>query len=880
MALIILNELITTFKKNIHDDNVQRYVSCFPGRIKDNLHWSMKETQHLRIISNRILQTKCNYMMDLKDKFPPKWHNIFDLHTHEQKMEWMSYYNLLELAKDNPRCSTMTTWENKPIIGPHQISKMFLNEDNDEMVIEVTCVMKVRGDTERDMVEYESFPILFPYDIKHKPLISNTKGKLLFYSNCNIIGYLGNDLIRSREDKIIDYYNKKTNTWIECAGCEERHIHTRDFGIIHLPPILLKEHNYCNLGVYYGKSVYLYHVLNKEFTTLRTIDFDNHFDVPLKRSRFSDHQLNTIQFHDRIFYVEQQMLYEILWDYTQPFVLLLQQHLPFISNIGSIHDAGKMGIAVKIGDKSQFRFGSDKETLTVSAHKKWIDENNDHLIFFDPNKDTIYRLKKDDMNIKDGVDIVDCMYDYYSNIFVIFTYKFAENYDIIILKNSIINNLEYKQLNECFDVELFQKDKSFDVYKSNNKQAFDIVLANKSEQIGFRSGMSRSKYLWYCKLKARNYWLIAGFGVIKNIYITNEMKCSYYKELENITDIAYYLGAPCWYQETCEENKHIIQTGTIIDFNKCIRSSNCVMIIRSGVKGSVNLNSITWIGIIDLQNNVNLELKQDTYVDSVSTPKSIAYKYYAKNEFKIESNCIICIDPSYWWKRGAPYFTGVKNGIWKWQALTGDCTKQLLAYHIDYENEKEYSNSWQVDEKMFDNTMNKDKDLLPMDNFEEMENKINELVVCLNDINLFNDDIIKVITIYCYDKLTKNWIKHKIIDDWYVHLYGVGVDSGYAGIFDYKLCGDIKYVADPYEDIKHGFEWFQFRERGCMPESNLWREMIQQTLKKRDPCSVHCGVVSSAGYGDGRYACLGKFDQENKQIVSVRIVFITDLNSQ
>lgn len=130
--------------------------------------------------------------------------------------------------------------------------------------------------------------------------------------------------------------------------------------------------------------------------------------------------------------------------------------------------------------------------------------------------------------------------------------------------------------------------------------------------------------------------------------------------------------------------------------------------------------------------------------------------------------------------------------------------------------------------------------------------------------------------------------------------FEVGVDSGQAGIFDYKYyekyhsdCNERSHVDDDWYDkvskltderIKNpDFKEFNWDIPGESIEETVQRYQEYDKSENRWPyidrltgnTIDNSGLVSSSGYGDGGYNCLTADDQYGN-VIAIRVEFITE----
>ena len=100
---------------------------------------------------------------------------------------------------------------------------------------------------------------------------------------------------------------------------------------------------------------------------------------------------------------------------------------------------------------------------------------------------------------------------------------------------------------------------------------------------------------------------------------------------------------------------------------------------------------------------------------------------------------------------------------------------------------------------------------------------------------------------------------------------GISVDAGQAGIYDLNHFRDDSLVP---RDIKWTFE-----DSGPASPDELWYSYCCELTGSRPEGSVlPFGVVTTSGYGDGRYAYSIARDVSNK-IVGVWVLFVDDLGN-
>ena len=88
--------------------------------------------------------------------------------------------------------------------------------------------------------------------------------------------------------------------------------------------------------------------------------------------------------------------------------------------------------------------------------------------------------------------------------------------------------------------------------------------------------------------------------------------------------------------------------------------------------------------------------------------------------------------------------------------------------------------------------------------------------------------------------------------------FEVGVDSGNAGIFDYK------YYCDTHEEDDILDEWYD----------NMHAKLFDNGYSKNWLFFRKHGVITSSGYGDGCYYCYTA-ERDNK-VIAIKIVFIDE----
>lgn len=88
--------------------------------------------------------------------------------------------------------------------------------------------------------------------------------------------------------------------------------------------------------------------------------------------------------------------------------------------------------------------------------------------------------------------------------------------------------------------------------------------------------------------------------------------------------------------------------------------------------------------------------------------------------------------------------------------------------------------------------------------------------------------------------------------------FEVGVDSGNAGIFDYK------YYCDTHEEDDILDEWYD----------NMHAKLFDNECSKNWLFFRKHGVITSSGYGDGCYYCYTA--ERNNKVMAIKIVFIDE----
>lgn len=103
--------------------------------------------------------------------------------------------------------------------------------------------------------------------------------------------------------------------------------------------------------------------------------------------------------------------------------------------------------------------------------------------------------------------------------------------------------------------------------------------------------------------------------------------------------------------------------------------------------------------------------------------------------------------------------------------------------------------------------------------------------------------------------------KYPEIEDWEINMeqpFEVGVDSGNAGIFDYK------YYYDTHEEDDILDEWYD----------DMFAGLFDNEDSKNWLFFRNHGVITSSGYGDGVYHCYTA-EHDNK-VMAIKIIFIDE----
>lgn len=103
--------------------------------------------------------------------------------------------------------------------------------------------------------------------------------------------------------------------------------------------------------------------------------------------------------------------------------------------------------------------------------------------------------------------------------------------------------------------------------------------------------------------------------------------------------------------------------------------------------------------------------------------------------------------------------------------------------------------------------------------------------------------------------------KYPEIEDWEINMeqpFEVGVDSGNAGIFDYK------YYYDTHEEDDILDEWYDDMLAGLFDNEDSKNWLFFRNH----------GVITSSGYGDGVYHCYTA-EHDNK-VMAIKIIFIDE----
>ena len=113
----------------------------------------------------------------------------------------------------------------------------------------------------------------------------------------------------------------------------------------------------------------------------------------------------------------------------------------------------------------------------------------------------------------------------------------------MVIDAIFMNQMQCKNLNECYNKEIFENDKKWQEFKSLQsielaEKAFKKVKNNNSRN-EFMSSDSRAEYSYFAKYSSDNYWMIAGWNCQN---IDNDLKAPFFIHMKSVSQFCDYLG--------------------------------------------------------------------------------------------------------------------------------------------------------------------------------------------------------------------------------------------------------------------------------------------------------------------------------------------------
>eukprot|EP01084_Bolivina_argentea_P291645 501259_1 len=486
-----------------------------------------------------------------------------------------------------------------------------------------------------------------------------------------------------KEIESVQYYDAAKTEWCDCVGIESRIIESwmrcneehmiRTF-IVNIPKNN-ENTNILNQAIFFDNKLYAFNVMTHQFIKVNILNvemFTNKTNelFSLPNTRFDETKIPVQQVchNGRCFMIWKGRLFELKWLYDNEYpTLLTTSHLKWMCSFQRVCSAGPFGIALTMWSRSSL--------------KHWVDEKNDYLIFYEPNKEIVFRLNSQNIQFKEidaqqlNVENISWSNDTQS-ITIHVDRGFTLKPIAFEIYSTVLKNMKSRKCKDCYDEDVYAFNISFSEWKpqfdsdvqidKGTNDDYNVYMAKSMGWYKYKSGfkklksgkkpkrfdnefipISRAEYLYVCHHASSNYKIIAGVNMEQQGHYNQlkHLQSSKYKILNDFAELGNYLGAVIWYQyndtySPDEIGRHIIHTATLIDFQYGFRSSSTINIINGkSVSSSASfeyLDQIAWIGVIDNDNPENQYNKPP-----ISTP-SMRYHVPPQSRSQTSAKCGNC----------------------------------------------------------------------------------------------------------------------------------------------------------------------------------------------------------------------------------------------
>eukprot|EP01084_Bolivina_argentea_P100890 180987_1 len=904
-----------------HNNKVLRLQEEKMNKSEENkdyiLLWHYKYEHHCSatLISNDLVFYRYLNCIIHLDENKTSEHNILDSMTDDIRQKYHEHFGLKDIYNsdygrslkrndeyDMDNLSKFISNIENPTVGPYEIENVYLNASQNEYAMNVKTITQITNES----VNTQLFGVIYEPKTKQdypKLFIDFNKQNTVITSP-GFIGYFGDILLRHHPnyEGSIEYYDKQKNEWCSGGGSSNHGC------IIWKIPKCAKYPNLLEYALCFGSKLYVFDSETMTRHKLKIVEKENENEVKQKGVDWFGNSMRSIYYKGRTFYIYEGCLFELEWYQNKEYTVSRYKHLPFLSCLDCsysgyfFYDNNPFGMIFNLKQEDYIKTAADSE---------WIFDENNYFLFYDPEKQIIYRLHKNDIEFKnvfsdwykDSINIDCIMWCKNTN-----SMQLCVNDHIIAINKRVLSRMEYKPVSECYDEKAATYDASFKEYKTNytdlENHCFMKIESNKSVN-SYRAGHTRAKYLFHCCLQPKCFEIVAGWNMEKQTHfeqLSALQSKDNYKILNNIEEIGDYLGGPIWYQKNDEYiqsdfiDKHLIHTGTIVDFEKQLRSTKkltAVICLDSDPK--LDLKQCKWVGIVDVERNYKKEQNDDYSLDIervYDAPFGMTYdlKYNGLklNYFVVTNGRILCSNPRIAYELlwdGAVEFGNALNGKWFWKMQINDENNygepthwssakpnQLMVYHESVKNDKECTDCWDLEKDIFE----ENKDDIDLENIKKKDKKyaeIKQILDSLSDINniVLHENVIKEICDFCYFIATLNWIQKKVLNGkWNLHRRRVqsSYQAGQVGVFDLDNYWNEKLAPNPFTN-KSGYDWFMFDWQQRRFLKSFWEETLVQSLKAQNACCMPFGCATKCAFMNS--PCLAKLNEDNK-VICIRIV--------
>eukprot|EP01084_Bolivina_argentea_P087589 158188_1 len=784
-------------------------------------------------------------------------HEVFDLYTQKDKLLWSEQFNL---GFDDNKSQYQFI--------PTSLS---VNKSGNEFALDLYIV----GNNQN-----QKYLVLFSNLSENElPKLSDHRKQRVYPMGFAKICYFGDTLMAVDDDFMVDKFrqgfklkNFHTNSgeWVDCFRGNEW-IDIDKVFVIRLPhdSVWSKYAIHCQFE-FDTSCLYRFNFKLNKFVNIKVFaTAGNYAGNRINITRDGETSIKYVTFEERMFYISAGNLYELTWHPTAKKMINRCQHLDWMTStkFDGISRCGEYGMALLIND--------------------W---NNCNLVFYNPNTKIIRTVQNKIMCYRNMWFEHGIWFDEVKKFMLM---SFSQC-DVFILTQTFLRK------SKCFHIR-DEQDVKYQLWESSCVS--NMMSTAYDRYFDHEFDIDRRTYaLHCCKYKSKCYQIIAGYNCDDSKYPQLKyLKSKRFKALSSIAELRYYLGGPVWYIIK-EQNEHVVSTGTLLDFSdkrgltKPLSDIVVTIPTKSNIRTGYKLtaakkyippNDIDWIAVIDVRDQQMLDSRDNILPDIVSpydylyqemtgidttcaSIPSVDVKYdrLYSNEFYITKGRAVCGRYNAGERSQLhTQFGNVQVGKWCWKIKEDNEFKQLLAFHESVKDDKEYMDSWEIDDEIFKH----ENDSFSFEDMEETEQKCKQIFVALqHNIGWVSDDIIVLISQFCHYVKQLHWVERKVLDDkWYLHNSGGG-----EGIFDYDHFNDASVVKNPYS---FGYDWFSFEEEGVKivdhltGRSDIWTLMVAQSFTTQNPCSIQYGCIWHQFMSKDN-ATLAKIHPKTDTVICIKVV--------